>query len=66
MHNLPIDNNLVNTDSVVLRIRRVRRSGDLNLAPLAIGRHNLALGGAVLELLVDTLLIDAALALDKG
>lgn len=65
MHELPINDDLVYSNSVVLRISWVRRRGDLYLAPLLVGRHKLALGCAVLEFPINALVFDAAFSLDK-
>jgi hypothetical protein len=46
-------------------IRRIRGRSDLNFAPLTVGRHKLPLGCEILELLVDTLFLNAALSLNK-
>ena len=66
MHELAVDEDLVGTDAVADRVCRVRDSGDLYLAPFAVRGHETALGGAVLELAVDALLVDTALSLDEG
>lgn len=66
MHDLTVDDDLISTDLVAFRIRWVRSRRNVDLAPLAVGGHKLALFGAVLEFLVDALIIDAALPLDEG
>lgn len=65
MQDLTINNHLISTDSVTDRISWIRSCRDLDLAPLTIGGHIFALGREVLELLVDALLLNAALSLDK-
>lgn len=65
VHNLAINENLVSTNSVALLIRGIRGSSDLDFAPLTVGRHKLSLGCETLELLVDTLFLNAAHSLNK-
>ena len=65
MHNLPIYKHLVRTDSVAHCVGWVRGCRNLDLAPLLVGRHQFALGGESLKLLVNSLFFDAAFALDK-
>jgi hypothetical protein len=65
MHDLTINKHLISADSVALRICRIRSRGDLYLAPLTIGRHQFALGREAIELLVDALLLNTTLSLDK-
>lgn len=65
MHDLTVNKHLISADSVAHRIGWIRSRGDLDFAPLAIGRHKFALGREALELLEDALLLDAALSLDK-
>lgn len=65
MHKLAINQNLISTDSVAYSICGICNSRDLDLAPLTICRDELALRCALLELGVDALVFDAALALDK-
>lgn len=65
MHDLTINNHLISTDSVTDRICWICSCRDLDLAPLTIGGYIFALGSEVLELLVDALLLNAALSLDK-
>ena len=66
MHDLAVDDDLVNANAVVLLVGRVGGRGDLDLAPLLVGRHDLAVGGELPELLEYALLLDAAFALDEG
>lgn len=56
----------MDTNPVVGRVCGVRRSCDLDLTPLTVGRGVVACGCAFLELLVDSLLFNAALSLDQG
>lgn len=65
MHDLAIDDYLMHANSVVHSIRWIRRRGNLNLSPLAIGRYYRAFKCTFLELLVDPLLVDTAFSLDK-
>lgn len=66
MHELTINNRLMNTDPIMYRVRRVRRGRDLNLAPLTIGGGLIAGRCPLLELLIDSLLFYTTLSLDKG
>lgn len=66
VHDLAVDDHLVDADAVVLLVGRIGRGGDLDLAPLLVGRYDLAVGRELLELLEDALLLDAALAGDEG
>lgn len=66
VHDLAVDDHLVDADAVVLLVGRVGRGGDLDLAPLLVGRYDLAVGRELLELLEDALLLDAAFAGDEG
>jgi hypothetical protein len=65
LHNLAIGEDLVCPDPVADCIGWIRTSGNLNLAPLPVGRHQLSLSREALELLVDALLLDAAVALNE-
>ena len=65
VHNFTINKHLISADSVAHRICWVCSCGDLDFAPLAICGHKFALGSEALELLVDALLLNAALSLDK-
>lgn len=65
MHEFSLDEHLMYPDSVMLLIRWVGSSGDLDLAPFAVRGHKLAFCCAVPKFLVDALLLDAALSLDK-
>lgn len=64
VHNLAIDENLVDTNSVALLICGICCGGDLDFTPLSVGRHQLSLGSEFLELLVDTLFLDTAHSLN--
>jgi hypothetical protein len=66
MHDLAVDDYLMHTNSVVNSIRWVSSRRDLNLAPLAVSRHNRAFECAFLKFLVDPLLINTAFSLDQG
>lgn len=65
MHDLAINEHLMSTHSVIHRIRRVCTCRNLDLAPLAVGGHKLTLRCELLELLIHSLLLNAALSLDK-
>jgi hypothetical protein len=65
MHELTVDEHLMSPNSVIYGICWVRTGGDLDLAPLTIGRYNLSLGCESLEFLVDPLLLNTALSLNK-
>jgi hypothetical protein len=65
MHEFPVDEHLMNPNSVVLLIRWVGSRGDLDLAPFAVRGHKFAFCCAVPKFLVDALLLDAALSLDE-
>lgn len=65
VHQLAVDENLVSTYTVAYGICWISRRGDLNLTPLLVRRHELALRGEPLELLVDSLLFDTAFTLDQ-
>ena len=66
VHKLAINQNLISTDPVAHGIRGIRTRRDLDLAPLTVCGDELALRCALLELGVDALVFDAALALDEG
>lgn len=66
MHHPPINDNLVRPNPVMHCICRIRRRGNLDLAPLAIRWHELALLSEALELFIHALLFDASFPLDKG
>jgi hypothetical protein len=55
----------MHANSVVHGICRIRSRRDLNLAPLAVGRHDCAFERAFLEFLIDTLLVNTAFSLDE-
>lgn len=55
----------MNTDTIVDLIRRICRSRDLDLAPLLIRRNEFTLRREFLELLIDTLFLDASFTLNK-
>lgn len=63
MHEFPIDENLVRANAIPDCVSRVCGCGDLDLTPLLVRRHELALGSEPLELLVHSLFLHAALAL---
>jgi hypothetical protein len=65
MHDLAINEHLVCTDPVANCIGRICAGGNLNLAPLTIGRDQLSLSREVPELFVDALLFNAALPLNE-
>jgi len=65
MHDLAVYEHLIRTDAVAFRICWIRHCRDLDLAPLLISGYELSMRREVLEFLVDTLLLDAALPLDK-
>jgi hypothetical protein len=65
VHNFAVNEDLISADPVADLICGIRSSRDLDLTPLLVGRNELSLGCEVLKLLVDTLLLDAALSLDK-
>lgn len=65
MHQLSINDDLVSANLVADCISRVSGRRDLDLSPLTVGRHKLALSCTLLELLVNTLLFDAAFPLDQ-
>lgn len=66
MHDLPIDHNLISPDTIPLNIRRIGAGGYLDFAPLAIRWHELTGRCSLLELGIDTLILDAAFPLDEG
>lgn len=66
VHNLAINKHLVSTDSVAHSICGIRSSRYLNLTPLLVGGDKLPLSRKVLELLVNTLFLNATLTLNKG
>lgn len=65
MHDLPIYKHLICSNSVAHCVCWIRGCRNLDLAPLLVGRHELSLRREVLELFVDSLFLDAALALNK-
>lgn len=65
MHDLAIDEHLMSTHSVIDGICWVCTRRNLDLAPLTVGRHKLALRRELLELLINSLLLDTALSLNK-
>lgn len=65
MHNFAINEHLISSDPVADLICGICSSRDLDLTPLLVGRNELSLGCEILKLLVDTLLLDATLSLDK-
>jgi len=65
LHELAVEHDLVGAEPVALGVGRVGGLGDLHLAPLPVGRDGHALLHDRVELLVDALLLDAALALDQ-
>lgn len=66
VHNFSVNDDLISTNLVSYSISWICGRGDLNLTPLAVRRHQVSLGCAVLEFPIDTLFIDATLALDEG
>lgn len=65
IHQLAVNDFLVGADAIALRVGGIGGRGDLDLAPLAVGGHDAAVGHELLEALVDALLLDAAFALDE-
>lgn len=55
----------MDANPVVYLIRRVRRSGNLDLAPLLVRRHKFPFRRESLEFFVNTLLLDTAFTLDE-
>lgn len=65
MNELTVDDGLVNTNAVVGSVGGIGAGGDLNFAPLTVRRNELALGSAVTELAVNTLVVNAPFSLDQ-
>lgn len=65
MHDLAINDSLMDTNAIVLCVRGIGRRGDLNLTPLLVCWHELALFSELLETGEDALVFDIAFALDE-
>lgn len=65
VHQLPINDLLVCTDTVVLCVSWVCGRGNLNLTPFSVTGHEPAARHELLEALVHSLIFDTAFALDQ-
>lgn len=65
MHQLAINDDLMHANAVMHSICGVCGGSDLDFSPLAICRYQFTLQCALLELLVDALVLDTPFTLDK-